>query len=188
VIIQSGESKIDSIKIRNKRVPVLSPLRFGGVGGGFNCAEMKIKFNWGTGIVLALVIMMSGMLYLVSIALRQDYDLVDKDYYQKSITYQEHIEKVRNNDALTEKIRFEIAPESLKLTFPNLANIAEYSGEIHFYSPVEAKRDLTVNVKPDSTYMQTIDFATLQKGRYEVKIDWMVGKVSYYQEEEIILP
>jgi len=148
---------------------------------------MKIKFNWGTGIVVALVIMMSGMLYLVSIALRQDYDLVDKDYYQKSITYQDHIEKVRKNEALTEKIRFELAPESLKLTFPNLANVKEYSGEIHFYSPVEAKRDLTVKIKPDSSYIQIVDLTTLQKGRYEVKIDWMVGKNSYYQEEEIVV-
>jgi len=148
---------------------------------------MKIKFNWGTGIVLALIIMMSGMLYLVSIALRQDYDLVDKDYYQKSITYQDHIEKVRNNEALSEKIRFELAPESLKLTFPNLANEQEYSGEIHFYSPVEAKRDLTVKIKPDSSYVQSIAITTLQEGRYEVKIDWMVGKVSYYQEEEIVV-
>jgi len=127
------------------------------------------------------------MLYLVSIALRQDYDLVDKDYYQKSITYQDHIEKVRNNEALSEKIRFELAPESLKLTFPNLANEQEYSGEIHFYSPVEAKRDLTVKIKPDSSYVQTIAITTLQEGRYEVKIDWMVGKVSYYQEEEIVV-
>jgi hypothetical protein len=146
-----------------------------------------MKFNWGTGIVLALIIMMSGMLFLVSIALRQDNDLVDKDYYQKSITYQEHIEKVRNNEALAEKIRFEIEPESMKLIFPNLADAKEYSGEIHFYSPVEAKRDLIVSIKPDSSLFQNIDLKDLEKGRYQVKINWMVGKVSYYQEEEITL-
>lgn len=131
--------------------------------------------------------MISGMIFLVSIAIRQDYDLVDKDYYQKSITYQQHIEKVRNNEALTEKIRFELTPESLKLTFPNLANEQEFLGEIHFYSPVEAKRDLTVKIKPDSSYIQTVDLTNLQKGRYQVKINWMVDKVSYYQEEEIIV-
>ena len=59
---------------------------------------MKIKFNWGTGVVLALLVMIAGMSFLVSIAIRQDFDLVDKDYYQKSITYQQHIEKVGNTD------------------------------------------------------------------------------------------
>lgn len=146
---------------------------------------MKIKFNWGTGIVLALVIMVSGMIYLVSIALRQNDDLVDNDYYQKSIAYQQHIDEVRNNDALTEKIRFELSSESLKLSFPKLANSQEYEGEIHFYSPVEEKRDMKLKIKLDSTYNQFIDLKSLEKGRYQVKIDWKASKVSYYQEEEI---
>jgi hypothetical protein len=148
---------------------------------------MKIKFNWGTGIVLALVIMVSGMLYLVSIALRQNDDLVENDYYQKSITYQQHIDEARNNNALSEKIRFEFSPESLKLSFPKLANSQEFEGEIHFYSPVEEKRDMTIKIKLDSMYNQIIDLKSQQKGRYQVKIDWKTSKVSYYQEEDIIL-
>lgn len=146
---------------------------------------MKIKFNWGTGIVIALIVMVSGMIVLVSIAVRQDYDLVDNDYYQKSINYQQHIEKVRNNEALAEKIQLNQSADTLKITFPNLGNVEEYSGEIHFYSPVAEKRDLTLKVKPDSGFSQIINLKSLEKGRYQVKIDWSVGKVSYYQEEEI---
>jgi len=144
-----------------------------------------MKINWGTGIVLALVIMVSGMLYLVSIALRQNDDLVENDYYQKSITYQQHIDEARNNNALTEKIKFELSPESLKLSFPKLANSQEFEGEIHFYSPVEEKRDMTVKIKLDSIYNQIVDLKSMQKGRYQLKIDWKAGKVAYYQEEEI---
>ena len=146
---------------------------------------MKIRFNWGTGIVLAMLIMVSGMIYLVSIAVRQDYDLVDKDYYQKSISYQQHIEKVQKNDALTEKIKFELSEVSLKLTFPNLATFQEYTGEIHFYSPVAEKRDMTLKIKLDKEYIQIIDLENLEKGRYQVKIDWNVSGTGYYQEEEI---
>jgi len=144
-----------------------------------------MKFNWGTGIVLAMLIMVSGMIYLVSIAVRQDYDLVDKDYYQKSISYQQHIEKVQKNDALTEKIKFELSEPSLKLTFPNLATFQEYTGEIHFYSPVAEKRDMTLKIKLDKEYIQIIDLENLEKGRYQVKIDWNVSGTGYYQEEEI---
>ena len=139
-----------------------------------------MKFNWGTGIVLAMLIMVSGMIYLVSIAV-----LVDKDYYQKSITYQQHIEKVRKNDALTEKIKFELSKASLKLTFPNLATFQEYTGEIHFYSPVAEKRDMTLKINLDKDYIQIIDLKSLEKGRYQVKIDWNVSGTGYYQEEEI---
>ncbi len=146
---------------------------------------MKIKFNWGTGIVLALVIMVSGMTYLVSIAVRQDFDLVDKDYYQKSVNYQQHIEKVRNTESLAEKVRFEQTTDSLKIVFPNIGETKDYKGEIHFYSPVAEKRDTTFAVKPDAKYCQQLELKKLQVGRYEVKIDWSVNKTDYYQEAEI---
>ncbi len=146
---------------------------------------MKIKFNWGTGIVLALVIMVSGMTYLVSIAVRQDYDLVDNDYYQKSVNYQQHIEKVKNTEALADKIVFKQSADILEVTFPDLSGNQEYKGEIHFYSPVQEKRDMTLKVKPDSGRTQIIDLGKLKSGRYQIKIDWSANKVDYYQEEEI---
>jgi hypothetical protein len=130
--------------------------------------------------------MITGMIVLVSIAVRQDYDLVDKDYYQKSINYQQHIEEVKNTEALPVKVLFEQIPDTLKLSFPNLDNSQKYSGEIHFYSPVEEKRDLFLKIKPDSSYRQIIDLRSLKSGRYQVKIDWTANKINYYQEEEIV--
>ena len=148
---------------------------------------MKMKINWGTGIVIALVVMIGGMIFLVSIAIRQDYDLVDNDYYQKSVNYQQHIEEVKNTEALLEKIRLEQTDDSIRLTFPKLSAISDYSGNIHFYSPVEEKRDETIKLKLTDNYSQSIALKSLKSGRYTVKIDWSASKVSYYQEEEIVL-
>jgi hypothetical protein len=148
---------------------------------------MKIKFNWGTGIVIALIVMISGMITLVSIALRQDYDLVETDYYQKSVDYQKHIDKVKNTDALADKVKFDQTADSLKLTFPQLSAIQDYSGEIHFYSPVEAKRDEVIKLKLDNKYTQGLSLKGLKNGRYTVKIDWASGKASYYQEQGIVV-
>lgn len=146
-----------------------------------------MKFNWGTGIVLALLVMIGGIIVLVSIAVRQNFDLVDKDYYQKSIAYQQHIEKVTNTASLEKKIAFELSEDTLKLAFPDLANYQDYTGEIHFYSPVEARRDFSLPVKPDAGFSQLIGLKNLEKGRYQVKIDWKANKVPYYQEEEIVV-
>ena len=146
---------------------------------------MKIKFNWGTGIVLALIVMIGGMIFLVSIALRQDYDLVESDYYQKSVDYQKHIDEVKNTEVLPEKVRFEQTTDSLKLTFPSLSLVDDYSGEIHFYSPVEEKRDETVKLKLNNQFIQAIDLKNLKSGRYTVKLNWTANKKSYYQEQEI---
>lgn len=146
-----------------------------------------MKINWGTGIVIALVVMIGGMIYLVSIAVRQDYDLVDNDYYRKSVNYQQHIEEVKNTEALPEKIRLEQTDDSIRLTFPKLSAISDYSGNIHFYSPVEEKRDETIKLNLTDNYSQSIALKSLKSGRYTVKIDWSANKVSYYQEEEIVL-
>jgi hypothetical protein len=146
---------------------------------------MKLKFNWGTGIVLALIVMIGGMIFLVSIALRQDYDLVESDYYQKSVDYQKHIDEVKNTEALPEKVRFEQTTDSLKLAFPSLSLVDDYSGEIHFYSPVEEKRDETVKLKLNNQFIQAIDLKNLKSGRYTVKLNWTANKQSYYQEQEI---
>ena len=148
---------------------------------------MKIKFNWGTGIVVAFLIMISGMSYLVSIAVRQNSDLVDKDYYQRSINYEQHIDEEKNTEKLAQKLSFFQSADTLKITFPNLANIQEYSGKIHFYSPVAENRDLTLPVKLNSVYSQVVDLKKLAKGRYQIKIDWSADKVKYYQEEDIVV-
>jgi len=146
---------------------------------------MKIKFNWGTGIVIAFIVMVSAMLFLVSIALRQNDDLVEDDYYQKSINYQQHIDHAQNNAQLVEKIKTDYQNASLILTYPKLTDYQNYSGEIHFYSPVEAKRDVKIEIQADSNYTQMIDLSSLQKGRYTIKIDWKAGNTSYYQQDEL---
>ena len=146
---------------------------------------MKIKFNWGTGIVIAFVVMIGGMIFLVSIALRQDYDLVESDYYQKSVDYQKHIDEVKNTESLAEKVTVDQTGDSLKLIFPALASVNDFSGEIHFYSPVEEKRDETVKLKLNNQFIQAIDLRNLKIGRYMVKLNWTANKKSYYQEQEI---
>lgn len=146
---------------------------------------MKIKFNWGTGIVLAMIVMIGGMIFLVSIALRQDYDLVENDYYQKSVDYQKHIDEVQNTETLDEKVRFDQTQDSLTVAFPAIASVSDFSGEIHFYSPVEEKRDETVKLKLNNQFIQVISLKNLKTGRYMVKLNWTANKKSYYQEQEI---
>lgn len=146
-----------------------------------------MKFNWGTGLVIAMVVMIGGMITLVTIAVRQDYDLVEDNYYQKSVNYQQHIDKEKRTDELGKKITFSQTKDSLTITFPNVGEFIGYSGKIHFYSPVAEIRDLTLPVKLNSVFSQSIDLNRLEKGRYQVKIDWSAGKIDYYQELEIVI-
>lgn len=146
---------------------------------------MKFKYNWGTGVLIVFAIMIIGMIVLVSVAVRQDFDLVDKDYYQKSVDYQSHIDKLKKSDELNEKVKLETTDDLIIISFPRIASNENYQGKIHFYSPVDAKNDKLFDLKIDTSFTQKFDKKDLKSGRYKVKIDWTASESQYYFEDEI---
>lgn len=149
---------------------------------------MKIKINWGTGIVIALLIMISGMLFLVSIALRQDFYLVEKDYYQKSVNYQSQIDKINNVSKLAVPVKLTQSDKAIQLDFPELFENEQLEGTIHIYSPVSEKNDLTLPIRLNGGLRQSISVKNLSSGRYTIKLDWTSNEKPYYQELKIQLP
>ncbi|MGQ8337647.1 FixH family protein [Sunxiuqinia sp. A32] len=147
---------------------------------------MKLKINWGTGILIAIITMVSGMLVLVFIATRQDYYLVDDDYYQKAVNYQQQIEKIKNANELIEKVNINYSGKNLKLDFPLIFQHEKLEGTIQLYSPVNGNHDLTFPVKIDDKLSQLLSLEKLPKGRYKIKLDWTANDKSYYQELEIM--
>ena len=56
----------------------------------------KIKWNWGTGILLSIIVFMAILIGIVYVFMNQDVDLVTKDYYGKELRYQDQINKINN--------------------------------------------------------------------------------------------
>ena len=70
-----------------------------------------MKFNWGTGIVIAFALFMTFILsYVFKVQSNDKYDheLVVEDYYKKEATVQNNIEREQNANALTNKITIEL--------------------------------------------------------------------------------
>ena len=146
---------------------------------------MKIKINWGTGITIAIILMISGMLTLVYVATRQNFDLVEKDYYQKGINFQEQIESRRHTLDLEEQPELWVENNLISLEFPNLFIDQILEGKIHFYSSVNADYDLIVDLKLNEEMKQTINIDKLKKGRYTIKLNWTADHIDYYLEKNI---
>ncbi len=147
---------------------------------------MKLKFNWGTGIVIALFVMVCGMSTLVYIATRQDYFLVEKDYYQKGINYQDQIDRVSNTNALRSKPEIILQSQQLSIQFPNWFAGKNISGKILIYSPVNENMDQNYTLKLDDSLAQVISLEGLGNGRYTVKLNWTANEVPYYFEQVIL--
>lgn len=146
-----------------------------------------MKINWGTGIVIAMFIMICGILTLVYVAIHQDYSLVEKDYYQKGINYQEQIDRVNNSNALREKPQLIISNQMLKIQFPDWFRHKMIEGEILIYSPVDEKLDQNTPLKLNETLSQAISLQQTKPGRYTVKLDWEADNTPYYWEQQITI-
>ena len=75
-----------------------------------------MKFNWGTGIVLAFIGFISFILYFVitmSTNKKYDHDLVTDDYYKQELEYQSDINKEKNAKTLNQNLNWKKTDEGL---------------------------------------------------------------------------
>jgi hypothetical protein len=148
---------------------------------------MKIKFNWGFGIVVSFILFASATFVMVYISMSTNVDLVAEDYYEKEIKYQQQIELVKSTSALEQNIDVNVASSHVILKFPKLGSSELYSGTVFFFRPSDKRGDFQKTVQLDSSYSQKISTQTMLPGLWRAKIFWFVDKKEYYSELPITI-
>ena len=62
-----------------------------------------MKLNWGTGIAMVYITFAVSMVGVVFASRKHDPGLVQKDYYELDLNYQDRLERKQHAAALTEK-------------------------------------------------------------------------------------
>jgi hypothetical protein len=143
--------------------------------------------NWGNKIALVYGGFAAFIISLVVLCARQtDIHLVSPDYYKEEIAYQNQIDQLSNAHHLKEKLQFhyEAQQKRLQLHFPAST---ERSGEILFFRPSDARKDLKMDIRPDAQGNQAIPVGQLDKGLWKVKIHWQAGQQQYLAEETLVI-
>jgi hypothetical protein len=148
---------------------------------------MKMKWNWGTKLLVAMILFMGLIITMVFMSMRQTYYLVEKDYYPKALEYQTRIDKMHNVSLMDEKVKVENLGEQVSFTFPAALDPEGITGSIIFYRPSDGTLDLRFPIRPDTARRQFCDVAAVPKGKYIVKVDYESQGKGYYQEETIFL-
>ncbi|MEZ5083426.1 MAG: FixH family protein [Bacteroidales bacterium] len=148
---------------------------------------MKIKWHWGTKLLLAMILFMLLLLTFVFLSTQQEFDLVEKDYYPKALEYQEKIDRTNNSKAMGEMVAIENMGELISVSFPSVFNPRDIKGQVVFYRPSGQKDDLVFTIQPDSSGIQLFPVKTMLKGKYIIKLDFEVGGIGYYQEETVFV-
>ena len=149
---------------------------------------MSIKFNWGTGIFIFIILFMVTMLGVVYLSFQQDNDLVDESYYPKGMEYQQEIDGRVRALALSTLFSAEQINDEVIVTYPEEFKTMNFEkGEIFFYRPSAQKFDIKEEMKPGSDLKQTFPLSRFQTGKYIVKYSWIMGGEVYYDEKTIII-
>lgn len=146
-----------------------------------------MKFNWGTGIVLAFVGFISFIMYFVismNFNQKYDHDLVTEDYYKAELGYQEDINKQNNAQTLEEDISYEKTSEGLVFKFPENFDPRDITGKVFLYRPSNKHLDFETTLSLSKPNLLIPD-NRLVDGRWNMKIDWQYHGESYMFQESL---
>ena len=147
-----------------------------------------MKWNWGTGIVLAFVGFISFILYfIVNVMVNKtyDYDLVTEDYYKEELLYQGAINKLKNAEELVENIRYEHKTEGLVIYFPENLKTENITGQVLLYRPSNKGLDFKVPLVLSGHRLMIPD-AKFVAGRWDLTVDWNYDGTEYLFKQSLI--
>ena len=146
-----------------------------------------MKFNWGTGIVLAFIGFISFILYFV-ITMNVDdelnHDLVSEDYYGDELKYQNDIDKLTNSTTLDTNISYEKTTDGLLIKFPEAFDYKEIKGKMFLYRPSNKQLDFETTISLSNSNLLIPD-KRLVDGRWNINVDWQYKGKSYLFKESI---
>lgn len=147
------------------------------------------KFNWGTGIVLAVTVFIVATLSVVSYMISLDFYLVSNDHYEEGVEYQQTIDKKQRAENLKNPVvvLFDEPTVSIKLIFPKEIISDSLSGNVTFYRPNNPELDKRYRLNLDQEGLQTIPVNEFEKGRWKLTVEWQSDSLSYIEEKNIFI-
>ncbi len=145
------------------------------------------RYKWGIITVIVLFLLFNAFLIITSYS--TDFHLVEDDYYQEEIEYQEKIDMLKRANNLSEKIDIVLnqSDHELMIHIPEQWLHSIQTGTIGLYRPSDAGDDRQYPLSGDEDGNQSISTAQMAKGSWKIGIEWEMDQVSYYMEKNIFL-
>lgn len=150
---------------------------------------MAIKFNWGFGITVTIMVFCAGIITLVYLSFQQPIYMVSDTYYADEMRYQEKIDQMKNTSMLSSKpvIKFIKEENKVILSLPKDTNVAE--GNIHFFRPSDTRMDFNHELTNNELNAWQFNALRMQPGLWKVKVEWK-DKLDkeFYSEHSLVIP
>ncbi len=145
-----------------------------------------MKFNWGHGILVALV---SFIIFIVGLVVyftqtMQNSELITDNYYQEELMYQQVIDAKNRAAALEEIPSVQLQSSGIEISFPEDINNDNAHFSFYLYRTDDKNLDVQQKFQLNAN-RYTIPSAVLRRGSYTLKLSWDKGGESYQVDYDI---
>lgn len=146
-----------------------------------------MKFNWGTGIFIFYTLFAGSLFFQVYKSTQYDNSLVENNYYEKDLAYQQQYEKKANSLALKQGLVIDYQKDNsaIALTFPK--TIHTINGTVSFYRADDESMDVQLPITLNADQMMVLNSDKLAQGAWKVLVDWVGDEVPYFDETKILI-
>ncbi len=143
--------------------------------------------NWGHKILIVIIVFLVAMLGMVFYASMQTNEMVDENYYQKEMAYQNVINAKQNllnvsSDNVVSQTMMEVVITLPIGTFEKLEK-----GHIELMRNDAAAKDVHMDIKAHGNNRYVFPKSDLSKGMYKARVSWVSRGVEYYKEETVFV-
>ena len=143
---------------------------------------MKIKFDWGTGIVIFIALFLLANAVVIYFSFQQKNDLVVEEYYPQGLEYQKQIDRFAKANTLSAKIEISENTHELLIKYPDDLKGKNLYGEVVFFRPSDENADFHDSIRFDTAMVQYIPINRFIRGKYVAKFFWKMDGKEYAHE------
>ena len=148
-----------------------------------------MKINWGTGIVIAIALFISFILYFVikvQSDSKYDNELVYEEYYKHDAKFGDEMKRIQNAQDLVQKPVIKNDSQGVTIVFPEVFVPKDIKGTVSFYRSSNKKFDFNVPISLSASSLN-VPKKKLLGGRWEINMEWQYAGKQYLTKETVYI-
>lgn len=146
-------------------------------------------FHWGHGILVFFIFYVGFLIFTVFKTNSIDRNLVQDNYYNLDINYQDRYNRISNRNGLEKDVivRYDREQLCVLINFGTVEN--KRVAELRMYRTAGGKGE-DINTKFELVDADAYCFAplTMKPGKWIVELNWNDGKLDYFKQSPILIP
>lgn len=139
--------------------------------------------SWGNRVIIILVVFVAGIMTMVYISMQQTNEVIDSNYYEKELVYQDVINAKQNLLRLADTVAIQQNEKNLVITFPQESVNGIESGKIEFMRLSSSKSDRSFELNKTNGAVYEVPVSSFEKGWYKIRMSWKSAGIEYYHEQ-----